>query len=100
VGRQTDGISLRLFVAGDSPDCAAAIANLHALVPAAGETSVDIEIVDIDRDAAIAAREGIIVTPTLVKLSPPPRCRILGNLRNREALLQLLGLAPARARRD
>ena len=39
-----------------------------------------------------AARDGIIVTPTLIKISPSPRCRILGNLKNRDALLHLLGI--------
>jgi hypothetical protein len=33
-----------------------------------------------------------MVTPTLLKVSPSPSCRILGNLRNREALRQLLGV--------
>jgi hypothetical protein len=36
-----------------------------------------------------------MLTPTLLKLSPSPACRILGNLKNREALLRLLGLDAA-----
>lgn len=83
---------LRLYVASDSPDSAVAIANLRALFPE--DAGARIEIVDVHRDPARAERDGVLVTPTLVKLAPAPRCRVLGNLRNRAALLRLVGLEP------
>ena len=86
------GLSLRLFVAGDSHDSAIAIANLKALFPNDASTPAEIEIVDVQREPARAARDRIMVTPTLLKVSPSPPCRILGNLKNREALLHLLGI--------
>ena len=92
MGSRERGLSLRLFVAGDSPDSAIAIANLKALFPSDESSPVEIEIVDVQGDPERAARDGIMVTPTLLKVSPVPRCRILGNLKNREALLQLLGI--------
>ena len=92
MGANERGLSLRLFVAGDSPDSATAIANLNALFPDDERSRVEIEIVDVQREPARAARDEIMVTPTLLKLSPSPRCRILGNLKNREALLQMLGI--------
>ena len=85
-------LSLRLFVAGGSPESAIAIANLQALFPDDERSTVEIEIVDVESDPARAARDGIVVTPTLLKLSPSPPCRILGNLRNGPALRELLGL--------
>lgn len=95
------GLSLRLFVAGDSPESAIAIANLKALFPDNESSHVEIEIVDVQREPARAARDGIMVTPTLLKVSPSPRCRILGNLKNRDALLHLLGIElPASAPSD
>jgi circadian clock protein KaiB len=92
VGSRERGLSLRLFVGGDSPDSAIAIANLKALFPNNESSHVTIEIVDVQREPARAARDRIVVTPTLLKVSPSPACRILGNLKNREALLQLLGI--------
>jgi circadian clock protein KaiB len=86
------GLSLRLFVAGDSPDSSTAIANLRSLFPNGATAQVEIEIVDVHREPGRAARDGIIVTPTLLKLSPSPACRILGNLKNRDALTRLLGI--------
>jgi circadian clock protein KaiB len=96
VGAPERGLSLRLFVAGDSPDSAIAIANLEALFPKSDSSPVEIEIVDIQREPARAARDRIMVTPTLLKLSPAPACRILGNLKNREALLYLIGIEVTR----
>lgn len=89
---RTRELSLRLFVAGDSPDSTIAIANLGALFPNDRGEAVEIEIVDVQRDPARAARDRIMLTPTLLKLSPSPACRILGNLKNRDALLRLLGI--------
>jgi circadian clock protein KaiB len=79
-------------VAGDSPDSTIAIANLRALFPKGEGDPVEIEIVDVKREPARAARDRIMVTPTLLKVSPSPTCRILGNLRNHDALLRLLGV--------
>jgi circadian clock protein KaiB len=92
VGTPQRGLFLRLFVAGDSPDSALAIANLEALFPRSESPHVEIEIVDVQREPTRAARDRIIVTPTLLKVSPSPICRILGNLKNRDALLHLLGI--------
>jgi|CXWL01.1.fsa_nt_gi circadian clock protein KaiB len=93
-------LSLCLFVAGDSPDSAIALANLGALFPSREGAQVEIEVVDVQRDPASAARHGIMVTPTLLKLSPAPPCRILGNLKNREALLHLLAVGTTPADQD
>jgi circadian clock protein KaiB len=92
VGTRERRLCLRLFVAGDSPDSAIAIANLKALLPSHESSRVEMEIVDVQREPDRAARDGIMVTPTLLKVSPAPGCRILGNLKNRDALLLLLGI--------
>jgi hypothetical protein len=46
----------------------------------------------IDSLRGTIGRLDIIVTPTLVKVSPSPRLRVLGNLKNGDALLHLLGI--------
>jgi circadian clock protein KaiB len=92
VSRDDRTLSLRLFVAGESPDSALAIANLRALFPEHSSSPPEIEIVDVRRQPERAARDRILVTPTLLKIAPAPACRVLGNLKNREALLHLLGI--------
>jgi circadian clock protein KaiB len=86
-------------VAGDSPDSAIAVANLKSLFPDGASSPVEIEIVDVQQDPARAARDAILVTPTLLKVAPNPRCRILGNLKNREALMGVLGIDRRRPER-
>jgi circadian clock protein KaiB len=92
MGTRDRALSLRLFVAGNSPDSAIAVANLKALFPKGASHEVEMEIVDVQHEPERAARDGIMVTPTLLKLSPAPRVRVLGTLKNREALLSLLGI--------
>lgn len=89
-------LSLCLFVAGDSPDSQVAIANLRTLFATPDDT-VEIEVIDVQRDPGRAAKSAILVTPTLLKLAPAPPLRILGNLKNRSALQRLLGLEPTDA---
>ena len=100
MGARESGLSLRLFVTGDSPDSSTAIANLKALFPSGALSQVEIEIVDVQREPARGARDGIIVTPTLLKISPAPACRVLGNLKNRDALSRLLGIEPPHPETD
>ena len=85
-------LELVLFVAADSPDSTVAIANLEALFPTPGRAGVQIEIVDVRKHPARAARHAILVTPTLLKIAPQPPCRVIGNLKNGQALLRLLGV--------
>ena len=52
MGTGVRGLSLRLFVAGGSPDSAIAIANLKALFPKSESSPLEIEIVDVQREPA------------------------------------------------
>ena len=71
MGTRGRGLSLRLFIAGDSPDSSMAVANLKALFPNGASSQVEIEIVDVQREPARGARDGIIVTPRSRELEEP-----------------------------
>ena len=89
-------LSLRLYVVGEAPNSAAAIRNLEILFPggeAAGQP-VEIEIVDLIREPLRGLADGVILSPTLVCLAPPPIRRIVGNLSNHDAVLLALGIVP------
>jgi circadian clock protein KaiB len=62
------------------------------LFPNGALSQVEIGIVDVQKEPGRGARDGILVTPTLLKLSPSPPCRVLGNLKNHEPLSRLLGI--------
>jgi circadian clock protein KaiB len=84
-------LCVRLYVAGDGPNSTAAVANLRAVLARHPETLVDLELIDVVADPERALRDGIFVTPMLVRVAPTPERRVLGNLQNRRILLDALG---------
>ena len=83
---------MRLYVAGDAPNSVAAIANLRAVLERYPRHLVELEIIDVMAYPERGALDAVMVTPTLVKLSPSPTRRLLGNLRDHAMLLAALGL--------
>lgn len=93
-GRTGEGMELLLFVAGEAPNSLQARANLEAILAACSpEGACRLKIVDVLEEPLEALEQGVLVTPTLVRLSPSP-VRILGNLSDRERVATLLGLPP------
>ena len=68
-----------LYIKSKTPNSVVAEANLRAMC----QTSFpdyNIEIIDVLKDPDRALADGIIVTPTLVKVAPVPQQVIMGNL--------------------
>jgi circadian clock protein KaiB len=82
----------RLYIAGEAPNSARAAANLAALCRVHLLDLHEIEVVDVFREPRRALADGIFMTPTLVRLAPPPARRIVGTLSQTEAVLIALGL--------
>jgi circadian clock protein KaiB len=85
-------IVLRLYVAGNAPNSVRALRNLKAICDEhLPEGDYYLEIVDILEEPRRALRDGILVTPTLIKLTPPP-ASIVGDLSDTQGVLQALRL--------
>ena len=82
---------LRLYVAGNAPNSLRAIANARAICEEHFATGHELEVVDLLEHPRRALADGIIVTPTLLKLSPLPAQRVIGNLNDTNELLLALG---------
>jgi circadian clock protein KaiB len=83
----------RLYVAGDAQNSAQAIANLTALCRAYLADRHAIEVVNVFREPKRALADGILMTPTLIKLAPSPAPkRIVGTLSQTQPVLLALGL--------
>ena len=82
----------RLYIAGETPNSAQALGNLQALCRAHLPGQHAIEIVDVFREPKQALTNGILMTPTLVKLAPAPAIKIVGTLSQPACVLQALGL--------
>jgi circadian clock protein KaiB len=78
---------LRLYVAGQTPKCLAAFANLKRICEEhlAGEYSI--EIIDLLKHPQLAKGDQILAIPTLVRRLPEPVRKIIGDLSNQERVL-------------
>ena len=83
---------VRLYVADRESTAVRAIANLEAVCREFLPDGCELEIIDIMREPQRGLADNIMVTPTLIKLAPPPARRIFGDLSNRARLLDALGL--------
>jgi circadian clock protein KaiB len=75
-------VSFILYISSQTSNSIQAEANLKALCLANFPDNHHIEIVDVFQHPQRALADGIIVTPTLVKLAPGPKQVIMGNLSN------------------
>ena len=94
-GKAAAKISLRLYVVSGAPNSAAARANLFEILSELDDDSYAVEVIDCIADPRRALADGVIVTPTLVKVAPEPQRTIVGTLGERRSVLDALGLAPA-----
>lgn len=83
---------LRLYVAGQTPKCAAAFANLKILCEEHLQGRYRIEVVDLLQNPQLARGDQIIAIPTLVRKLPTPIKKIIGDLSNTERVLVGLDL--------
>ncbi len=88
-------LKFRLFVAGEALNSTQAVTNLTAICRDYLPDRHEIEIVDVFREPLRALAEGILMTPTLVKLAPSPTRKIVGTLSHIEPVLLALGLKGA-----
>lgn len=91
-GITTDRMLLRLYVVAGAPNSIAARANLAAILAPVGKEKYALEIVDCVTDPHRALKEGVLVTPTLMKLAPDPAQTIVGSLSDRQGVAAALGL--------
>jgi circadian clock protein KaiB len=85
---------LRLYVAGQTPKCLAAFANLKKLCEEHMDGDYDIEIIDLLQQPQLARGDQILAIPTLVRKLPEPVRKIIGDLSNTERVLVGLDLRP------
>jgi circadian clock protein KaiB len=83
---------LRLYVAGVTPRSGEVLARIKAVCEEHLRGRYELEVIDI-RQHPDRARDGqIIVTPTLIKVLPPPLRRLVGDLLETEEVLRGLNI--------
>jgi circadian clock protein KaiB len=87
--------NLKLYVAGQTPKCVAAFANLKKICEEKLAGQYSIEVIDLLENPKLAKGDQILAIPTLVRKLPVPVRKIIGDLSNRERVLVGLDLQPA-----
>jgi circadian clock protein KaiB len=85
-------VVMRLYIANNAPNSARAVANLAAICKEYLEDKFKLEIIDVLEHPLRALADGILVTPSLAKISPLPAAKIVGNLDEKSSVLRALGL--------
>lgn len=83
-------LRLRLYVSGSAPNSSRAILNARAFCEARFPSMHDLEIIDILTEPHRAITDGVIVSPTLLKLAPLPIVRVIGDLSDTARLVLAL----------
>lgn len=78
---------LRLYIAGQTPKSARALANLQNFCEEHLKGQYEIEIVDLMEHPELAMRDQIIAIPTLVRKLPAPIKKIIGDLSQNQRVL-------------
>lgn len=90
---------LRLYVAGQTPRCVEAIAQLQKICEENVQGRYSIEVVDLLENPTLAAGDQIIAIPTLVRKLPAPIKKVIGDLSNAERVLVGLNLTPLKKKK-
>jgi circadian clock protein KaiB len=93
---RSDFWRLRLYIAGQTPNSIAALANLKKICEDQLQGKYRIEVVDLLKRPQLAKGDQIIAIPTLVRRLPPPVKKIIGNLSKTESVVVGLDLQPVR----
>lgn len=87
-------LHLELYVVRHSSNSQTAIANIRAICEQHFAGRCALEIIDIVETPWAAEAANILVTPTLIRRRPLPVRRIIGDLSERELVLEHLGFEP------
>lgn len=94
IERGPDTYVLRLYVTGMSPRSTAAVATVTDVCRALLAGRYDLEVVDLYQDPMRAREAQVIAVPTLVRESPPPLRRLIGDLADPDRIRRGLNLPP------
>lgn len=87
---EVQGYVLRLFVSGSTSSTERILNNLHQLLEEHLRQPYTLKVIDVHKHPEQAEADQITATPTLVRVLPKPVRRIVGELYNSTALLQVL----------
>jgi len=83
---------LRLYVAGLLPKSTLAIANMKRICEENLQGQYELEVIDLYQQPQLAQDDQIVAVPVLIKKSPAPLRRVIGDMSDTERVLVGLDL--------
>ncbi len=83
---------LRLYIAGASPNSNRAINNIRNFCEDYLKDRHELEIIDVYQQPQIASKDQVIALPLLIKLSPAPLKRLIGDMSDTARVMKGLDL--------
>ena len=78
---------LSLYVSGSTLKSALAVENIKRICEQHLKNRYDLEVIDIYQQPSLAREDQIVAVPTLIKLSPLPLRRLIGDLSDLKKVL-------------
>jgi circadian clock protein KaiB len=88
----TTVVVMRLYIANNAPNSVRAVANLAEICKQHMADNFELEIIDVLEFPLRALADGVVVTPSLTKVSPLPEAKVVGDLSEKSNVLHALGI--------
>lgn len=89
---------LRLYISGRTAKSTLALKTLKELCEARLPGRYELEVIDVYQEPARAREDHVLAVPTVIRRSPLPPRRLIGDLSNEERVLLGLDLEPLAVR--
>jgi circadian clock protein KaiB len=86
------GYTLKLYVTGATPNSLRAITNIKHICETYLAGNYKLEIIDVYKNEETAVEEQLIALPMLIKVSPAPQRKLIGDLSNTQKVLDVLAI--------
>lgn len=84
---------LRLYLSGTNPQSQRALSNVRRICEGYLKDRYELQVFDIYQNPVRATEDQVVAVPTLVKVSPGPLRRLVGDLSDEARVLAGLGLS-------
>lgn len=83
---------LELYITGNSLRSEMAVKSLNKLFESTVQTDYELQVIDVLESPEMAESEKVLATPTLIKRTPPPVRRLIGDMSNIEKVKYYLDI--------
>ena len=87
---KSEGYNLRLFISSQNDSAERTLSNLHQLLEERLTNPYTLKVIDVAKNPEQAIIHRVITTPTLIRVSPGPVKRIVGQLDDISRVLQII----------